>query len=357
MSVINKVLRDLDQRKGAGRMQSPLEGTAVAAGGAQRRWWNSPAVWLLLLLVVSAVGLVAWQVERDAPASSPNASIDARLNSQPAQPANASPVRQTESVQPVVTAAPTTGSASAPQSTPAPLAVPAMTVPKVALKPPATVDAPPRPMPSASAPAPMASPEVFKTHESAPPVRPQARLQDKAPEQKEPAPVGSTLTQVTQEVLAQAQAQWSRGDHSGAVQLVRDLLARWPRDEAQHVDLLAQAVREYARMTMAQERPTDALAMLVQWEKPLAPVADIWALRGQVAQRMGLHAPAVQAYTSALERSPGQARWMLAAAVSLAAQGQTAPAADLAEKARRVGFLPPDVANYLQQLGVVLHSP
>jgi len=45
---------------------------------------------------------------------------------------------------------------------------------------------------------------------------------------------------------------------------------------------------------------------------------------------------------------------MLAAAVSLAAQGQTAPAADLAEKARRAGFLPSAVANYLQQLGVVL---
>jgi len=328
MSVINKVLRDLDQRKGAGRMQSPLEGTAVAANVRQRRWWSSPVMWLLLLVVVGAVGLVAWWVERDPTVSSATESSEARANALPAQPATVAPVKATEPVPTVMVVPQPAASSSVPKPAPVLLAVPVMTVPKAAPQPPATASALVRPIAVAS-----------------------------APDQPQPTSAGASLTQVAQEVLVQAQAQWAQGDQVGAAQLVRDLLGRWPRDDTQHVTALAQAVREAVRMALAQNRPDEALATLVRWELPLAPVADIWALRGQVTQRLGLHAQAVHAYTSALERSPGQARWMLAAAVSLAAQGQTAPAAELAEKARRAGFLPPDVANYLQQLGVTLRAP
>jgi len=46
----------------------------------------------------------------------------------------------------------------------------------------------------------------------------------------------------------------------------------------------------------------------------------------------------------------------LGLAVSLAAQGQTAPAAELAEKVRAQGALRPEIASYLRQLGVVIQS-
>ena len=49
-------------------------------------------------------------------------------------------------------------------------------------------------------------------------------------------------------------------------------------------------------------------------------------------------------------------RFVLGAAVSLAAQGQAAAAAELAEKARDGGALTPEVANYLRQLGVPLRE-
>jgi len=203
------------------------------------------------------------------------------------------------------------------------------------------------------------SPELPPPAGRVPAIKTQTKpaVQDQDRDQEPAASARPTLAKVAQEVLAQAQAQWSMGDRAGAMLLVRDLLARWPRDDVENVGVLAQAVREHARMTLSQDRPADVLAMLVQWEKPLAQVADIWALRGNTAQRLGLHAQAVHAYMQALELSPGQARWMLAAAVSLAAQGQSAPAAEWAEKARRSGFLPADVANYLQQLGVVLQAP
>lgn len=96
--------------------------------------------------------------------------------------------------------------------------------------------------------------------------------------------------------------------------------------------------------------------MLERLEPRLAGVADIWALRGNAAQRLGRHAEAANAYLKGLALNPNESRWMLGAAVSLAAQGQTGPAGELAEKARVAGALRRDVANYLRQLGVLIRS-
>jgi Flp pilus assembly protein TadD len=109
-------------------------------------------------------------------------------------------------------------------------------------------------------------------------------------------------------------------------------------------------------MALAQGQAQEALATLERLEPQLAGVADIWALRGNVAQRLGHHPDAAQAYLRSLALRPDEPRWMLGAAVSLAAQGKTAAAAELAEKARAAGALRPDVANYLRQLGVVVRS-
>jgi len=160
-----------------------------------------------------------------------------------------------------------------------------------------------------------------------------------------------------QDALAQAQRLWQQGQPTAALDLLGAVITRLEADAGQDVRWLSMAAREYVRVTVAQGRAVDALAMLTRLEPRLRQVADIWALRGNTAQRLGLHAQAVHAYMQALELSPGQARWMLAAAVSLAAQGQTTRAADMAENARRAGFLPTDVANYLHQLGVTLRAP
>ena len=66
------------------------------------------------------------------------------------------------------------------------------------------------------------------------------------------------------------------------------------------------------------------------------------------------HADAVLAYQNALRLRPGESRWMLGAAVSLAAQGQASAAAEFAEQARALGAVSPDVLGYLRQAGVPL---
>jgi len=166
-----------------------------------------------------------------------------------------------------------------------------------------------------------------------------------------------SLKPMTQEALAQAQAWWRQGNQAGALELVRGIMARLEHSpEADSVQLAA-AAREYVRMVSAQGHAADALALLVRLEPRLSQVPDIWALRGHTAQRLGLHPQAVSAYRQALALRPGQARWLLGAAVSLAAQGQTAAAADLAQQAADAGYFPVDVANYLHQLGVNLRAP
>jgi Flp pilus assembly protein TadD len=162
-----------------------------------------------------------------------------------------------------------------------------------------------------------------------------------------------------QEVLAQARNLWNTGAQESAVELVREALttaerAYYAGASAENNSVLASLAREMARMQLAQGQVSQALALLTRLEPALSGVADIWALRGNAAQRLARHAESSDAYQMALQLRPNEPRWMLGAAVSLAAQGQTVAAAELAEKARAGGALSPDVAAYLRQLGVTL---
>ncbi len=119
---------------------------------------------------------------------------------------------------------------------------------------------------------------------------------------------------------------------------------------------LVPLVRELVRMEMAEGQAGTALKLLVRLEPQVSQVADLWAMRGNAAQRLGQHPDAVNSYRRALKLKPDEPRWLLGLAVSLAAQGQTTEAADLAETARLQGALRPEIANYLRQLGVPIHS-
>lgn len=163
------------------------------------------------------------------------------------------------------------------------------------------------------------------------------------------------------EALAQAQSLWNSGSHDAAIELVREALAAAERGNlagtsAGNNSVLAALARELARMELAEGRVSQALELLTRLEPALSGAADVWALRGNAAQRLGRHSESAAAYLMALKLRPNEARWMLGAAVSLAAQGQTAEAAELAEKARAGGVLSREVATYLRQLGVPLRE-
>jgi MSHA biogenesis protein MshN len=118
--------------------------------------------------------------------------------------------------------------------------------------------------------------------------------------------------------------------------------------------VLASLVRELARMELAEGRVSRVLDMLTRLEAALSRQADLWAVRGNAAQRMSRHQESVQAYFKALELRPDESRWMLGAAVSLAAMGRLDAAAEQAEKARAAGVVSPEILTYLRQAGVPL---
>jgi hypothetical protein len=182
-----------------------------------------------------------------------------------------------------------------------------------------------------------------------------------APLKQEAAAVAPSRTQAdaAREVIAQAQSLWEQGSQDAATQLLRDAVVVLERSAlaGESTALLAQATRELTRMELARGHAAAAMDLLQRLEPLLANQPDVWAIRGNAAQRLGRHAESVQAYLTALKLRPGEARWMLGAAVSLAAEGHTAQAAELAEQARERGGLSAEVEGYLRQQGVVLRRP
>jgi MSHA biogenesis protein MshN len=175
------------------------------------------------------------------------------------------------------------------------------------------------------------------------------------------APQSQARSPAAQEALAQAQQLWNAGSHSAAIDLLHEALTLAERANlagapSGSMSVIASIARELARMELAEGRVSQVLVLLTRLEPLLSDVADIWAIRGNAAQRLGQHPESAAAYLMALKLRPNEPRWMLGAAVSLAAQGQTTAAAELAEKARDGGALSPEVASYLRQLGVPLRA-
>lgn len=162
-----------------------------------------------------------------------------------------------------------------------------------------------------------------------------------------------------QETLAHAQGLWAAGSRDAALDLMREAVAVAERSYqngtlAAGSPVLASLVRELARMELAEGRVGRVLELLTRLEPALAGQADLWAVRGNAAQRLARHQESVHAYFQALALRPDEPRWMLGAAVSLAALGRLDEAAVQAEKARASATVSPEILTYLRQAGVPL---
>ncbi|MCZ8251857.1 MAG: tetratricopeptide repeat protein [Hylemonella sp.] len=357
MSVINKMLRDLDARRGEARLPdlpqgaipAAMDGTAsvgTPAGQRARRWG------LGLFVLLLGAGALAWYLHATqavvppplqavVPVAAP-AAASAPVPEAAPQPAG--PVQQHPS-EPV----------AEPPSTP-PAAAPSVSESQAAAEP----AAPPR-KPRRRSEAAETAPTPSATERPSNRSRPLREAEPAAPTSASVAPVAAEVPtpaaaqrrqSAAQETLAQAQSLWSAGSREAALQLVQDAVAVTERAQPVEATLLAQLVREQVRMELALGRPGPVLALLTRLEPSLSGQADLWAVRGNAAQRLGRHQEAVQAYLAALQLRPEEPRWMLGAAVSLAALGQLEAAARQAEQARALGPVSPEVLTYLRQAGV-----
>ena len=345
MSVINKMLRDLDSRKAEGSvstrnsaLHSDVGTRSVQGSTAVGRKWDTSKkrIWIIAaVIVVVGVGAMAWFLKPLTDARPVVVQAVAVSTTNAAAPVAAVIPVQKE-IDPVIAASatvkPTKVRTQIPAKLPAP---PVFYAPVVtSLK-----------MDNLLKKVPVLAAE--RDTKSATAVVPDPERQLVEPSQK-----------LALNALAQAQSLWNSGSHSAAIDLLREALGvaeRTGKPSGGNTEM-APLARELARMELAEGRTSQALMMLSRLEPFLSGFADVWAIRGNAAQRLGRHEESASAYLTALKLRPDEPRWMLGAAVSLAAQGQIASATELTEKARAAGVLSPDVAAYLRQLGVTVRE-
>lgn len=360
MSVINKMLRDLDARRTEGATpelaRAPaaglMQGTAAIPGpapvsGGRGRWG---LLLLSVLLLGGVVTLAAYWPAAQPMSAPPVAAVTPAVVPEPSPAA----LQEPTALQLELTREPPALPAAEPSAVPRQDEAPP--VPAAASE--ATTSAPAPAARAAPAPAPrQASRAATATPAPEPAAPPAARQPPAAPAAVAPAVTEpARRAQALQETLARAQALWQAGSRDVALELIREAVAvaeRAPRSAGRD-EALAALAREQARMELAQGRPAEALSLLTRLEPALQGQADLWAVRGNAAQRLARHPEAVQAYQRALQLRPGESRWLLGAAVSLAAMGRLEESAALAEQARAQGSVSPEVLGYLRQSGVPL---
>ncbi len=378
MSVINKMLRDLDQRQAASpfpaaaaapladaalqRGTAPVAPNVAAPGGASgsRRWLGFA---LLGAVAVLAAAGWYWQKPVDAvarveapksitvsPATAPAPAAVAASVPEPVPAAQAS----TPMSQPPIAADPTPSQslASAVAAVSQPMALRMDS--RLGLRNlPRTPSPPPVPAPAAAP----AAPSVAPAPTLATPTKALQPTATTAP--AETAPTAQRQQQAGSDALAQAQSLWNSGSRDTALDLMQQSVSAAERSvkagssQAGNPVLLS-LVRELTRMQLTESRYGPVADLLGRLEPVLGNPADLWAIRANAAQRLGRHQESVHAYMMALQSRPDEQRWLLGTAVSLAALGQTASAAEMAEKARAVGEVSREVLTYLRQMGVPL---
>lgn len=346
VSIVNRMLQDIDRRRTAGG------GDALAAHADIRSVAARPSefartghrAWIVALIMATCVAAVfVWREWRaqSLPGAVPQAIVVTRA---PATVQGVSMSAGPPSAQVIESAAP-----------------PSATVAEVS----ATVAAPSEKQaanpPSEQRNAAPASTEMLKLSmqlsaqlAEIPPSRLTAKSTSSA---AVTAPGTTTVTNVpvrqvaTDETIAAVRALWNGGSRTGALATLRDALAT--AEAARNDRATAPLARELARLEVADNRAQGALDLLRRLENLLGDDADAWALRGNAEQRLAMHAEATQSYLSALRMRPTEGKWMLGAAISLAASGKLDEAQTWVERARERDAITPTIATYLQQLGIV----
>ena len=336
MSVINKMLRDLDQRNSGPTAERKHTVSVAAPVHSARPRRKSAALRVataaLSLFALAGIGWFGWQ--------------QTQVASQPVLPAPPIPaaavVARPDAAAASLPAAVVQTPASAPDPEPKPVV--------------ATVAVAPPPAPVVSA-APANTPLKLETTLKLPRATTKESPAEAATAAPAPVAAGQRLLQAGREAQVQAQALWISGAKEAAIDLLQQAVGTLEAGLASEPapgqsQLLVTLVRDLTRMQLADGRAGAAWDLLVRLEPLVRNDADLWAVRGNAAQRLGRHQDSTHAYMAALQSRPNEQRWLLGAAVSLAASGQAAAAAGMAERAQAAGPISPDVQAYLRQMGV-----
>lgn len=403
MSIINKMLQDLDRRQGRADADAALvqQVRSVAAPRNDREWfWRIVAG--LMVLSLAWVGWIAWQLQ-PRPSIATDQAFSAAQNAQrkaivapPPAPAPAAqaPVGETKPAEaPVESAAekpadkpavaqpaPATVPAPAPASSPVAAASasspkaakpapkpPAPKQPVVAPRP-ATVAAVPAKEPAARAPKAelntldVPSPRILAAPASAP-AKVEKRDRVRSPEERAETEFrrGAALLnqgRATEAEEAFAGALSASPAHEGARQALVALHLEHQRiEEARR--LLQEGVAlnpanarfgaVLARIHLERRNYNAALEVVNSLRMPEQGGADLHFMRGSALQKLGRHAEAVESLQAAVRAEPHNGPAWMALAISLEAAGRRADASTAYRRAASIESLGAEARGYAEQ--------
>ena len=347
MSLINKMLQDLEQRSDASSRSQPLVGDvrAVASAGASR-----PRVGVLIaLLVLGGIALAAaWITLRPSAPKPALASIAAR-------PAVAAMVAAASAPVAVASAPPTQAKPKPTIEAPAiAAATPASANPVLAQ---AVIKKPSQPAADDAASDPVSS---VRAPEAAPPAKSSKRF---TPQQQADNLYLQAFAQLQQgrSVEARQNLQQVLGlnaDHVKARQLLASLLI-----EANALDDAAALLREglkrspsetafsmaLARLQLESGEADKALETLAQGAQTAGDEPQYHGFYAVLLQRAKRHDEAVQHYLLALRSDPAMPNWLVGIGISLQEQGRNSDAAEAFARARDGGLLNAQLLEFVEQ--------
>lgn len=363
MSLLNQVLRDLDQRQASGapatvKVAAPR---SVAPSASQRamRWALGAAATLAAIVAGGwAQGSIPWPAKRAEPpvAAAPVTPVmpATPVAVAPVVPASAVPVSLPAPARaPVAVTAPTPAAAREPAAVRVAIAAPTVRSKPVAA--PKPVDEPPQP-------AAVAKPEArieLRSAARSPQERAEAHYQRgvTAHQAGQINDSASAFTAALREDprhagarVAQAGLLIGQSRHDDALALLKEGIALAPAQP--------QLALMLARM-QAERQDWAAAAETLQAASPHATPntvdsAEFHGLHAAILQRAGRHAEAVEKYGLALRLAPGRGVWWMGLAISLEEIGQADTARAAFQRAKSIG-LPEGAAGYvdarLRQLG------
>jgi MSHA biogenesis protein MshN len=367
MSVINKMLQDLDRRSAmaGAEAQAGAQGVkAVESGEKPDRDWFWRIVAGLLLVAVGWVGWVAYQLQprplviesaiRAAAPKPPATVSQAPIAAvSPVKPPAAEAPQPVEEAKPA--AAPPVEEAAKPAPPPpAEAAKPKPPAPAETFKLARTLETPiaerkappakPKPAASAAVKAVPAKPQLTKTavNEADAHFRRAAGFLNQGRVSEAQAHLRLALVADPAHAPAR-QAYVALLLEQGRVEQARDMLQEGVAANASHAPFALALARIHV-----QQREYAAALQVLDNAGPAAQGTDFQALRAVVLQRMGRHADAVNAYQQALRIGPQNAATWMGLGISLEALGHRPEAAQAYKRALGAGALAAEVRDYAE---------
>ena len=336
MSLINQVLRDLDQRRAAPAAASPAVRTTPASRSRRGAW--------MVIAGVATLGIAASAVAWSSLGSRPAPTMPAPSAPVAAAPAPLTPVVVVTAPAPVAAPSPASPASSTSQPRMEPRREPASDL-RVA------VAAPTAPKPIArDEGAPVGEPRIEKR-------APSRTARERADAAYQRGVAAHQQGQLDDAAAAYAAALREEPSLASAREaLAGVLIAQGRADDAQAV--LVEGVARTPQHTglalmlarlLAERGELQRAAGVLEGAPITSASAEEHALRAAILQRLGRHAEAAEGYATALRTTPNQGVWWMGLGISLAAEGRNGSAREAFSRARATGTLAPELGRYVEQ--------